>query len=132
MKRLLGLSRQGERGFTLLEILVVVAILGILAAIVIPSIMGLMNEGREEAMQEEFHSVRTAVLAMMVRAHGSDLDGDYTDIDELTEVHGVTVTDTTANPNVTYYLDDYLMGGKYPLMQAYDITQEDGTVTVAD
>lgn len=127
----LRLPHQGERGFTLLEILVVVAILGTLAAIVIPNIIHLRNKGIEEAKQTEYHNVQIAVLTMMVKAHGSDLDGEYTDIDALTEVHGVTVTDTTANPNVTYYLDEYLTGGKFPLMQAYDIAQE-GEVIVAD
>jgi len=123
------LPRQGEGGFTLIEILVVVAILGILVAVVIPSIMHLRDEGREEAKMAEHHNIQISVLVMMINAKVPELDGDHTGIDELTEVHGVTATNN--DTSTTYYLDDYLMGGKFPLLQAYDITLK-GEVTIAD
>ncbi len=113
----------------MIELLVVVGILGILAAVVIPSILGLMNEGEEEAKQTEHHNIQVAVYLIMVKAEVSQLDGSsgYDEIDELAEVHGVTATNT--DNNTTYYLDDYLFSGKYPLMQAYDIALN-GSVTV--
>jgi len=130
LKKLLKLPRQGEGGFTLIEILVVVAILGILVAIVIPNIMHLRDEGREEAKMAEWHNIQIAVLTMMINAKVPELDGGHPPgIDELTEVHQVTATNN--DTSTTYYLDDYLMGGKYPLLQAYDITPK-GEVTIAD
>ncbi len=121
------MSRQGEAGFTLMEVLVVVALLGILAAIIVLGIIQFVNEGREEARQTEYHNVMIAVRVMMHDAKVSLLDNSsgYDDIDELTEVHDVTATDTST----TYYLDDYLTSGKYPLLQAYDITQG-GDITI--
>jgi len=131
LERLLKLSRQGERGFTLIEILVVVALLGILTAVVIPNVLNLMNEGEEEAKQTEWHNIQTAVLAMMVQSDVSQLDGAsaYDEIQTLVQVQGVTATDTVQDPDVVYSLDEYLMGGEYPLKQAYDIAL-DGGVTV--
>jgi prepilin-type N-terminal cleavage/methylation domain-containing protein len=123
------LPPQGEAGFTLMEVLVVVALLGILAAVIVLSIIQFVNEGREEARQTEYHNVMIAVRVMMADANVVTLDNSsgYEDIDELTEVHGVTATDP--DTSTTYYLDDYLTSGKYPLLQAYDITQG-GDITI--
>ena len=66
LKMRLKLPHNGERGFTLIEILVVVAILGTLAAIVIPSIMHLQNEGRVDAANTEAYNCQLAVLSAMI------------------------------------------------------------------
>ncbi|MFC1875304.1 type II secretion system protein [Chloroflexota bacterium] len=129
MNKIFKTLHRGKAGFTMIEILVVVGILGILAAVIIPNIMGLMNEGEEEAKRTEYHNIQVALLSMMVKAEVQSLDGssDYDGIDELAEIHGVTATNP--DTSTTYYLDDYIYGGKYPLMQAYDITLK-GSVTV--
>ncbi|UCE97203.1 MAG: prepilin-type N-terminal cleavage/methylation domain-containing protein [Dehalococcoidia bacterium] len=64
--RLSSTLYKSERGFTLLEILVVVAILGTLAAIVIPSILNMQGEGRVDSANTEHHNVQIAVLSSMV------------------------------------------------------------------
>lgn len=50
-----------ERGFTLIEIMVVVAILGILAALVVPKIMGRPDEARVVAAKQDIAAIRQAL-----------------------------------------------------------------------
>lgn len=117
--------RYGEKGFTLLEMLVVVAILGALTAVVIPNVVKFMNEGKEEAMLAEHHNLQTAVLALLVDADVHALDGNYTGVQEKTDVEAVTAGTAPNN----HGLHEYLIGGQYPLMQSYDISRA-GSVTV--
>jgi len=121
----LKLLSRGEKGFTLLEMLVVVAILGVLASIVIPNVVKFMNEGKEEARQAEHHNLQTAVLALLVDADVRWLDKNYSGVQEKTEVEAVTAGTAPNN----HSLDEYIIGGQYPLLQAYDISRI-GSVSV--
>src|SRR3954452_17053573 len=56
-----------ERGFTLLELLIVVTILGILAAVVTTSLIGLTATANTNACKEELRTVQTAVDALMAK-----------------------------------------------------------------
>ena len=58
-----------ESGFTLIEVLVVIAILGVVAAIVVLNISGLAGTGTVNAANTEAHQVQTAVIAYMEQ-HG--------------------------------------------------------------
>ena len=57
-----GMHR-GEKGFTIIELLIVIAILGIIAAVVIPNISGFMTSGQLAAANTEAEHVKTASLA---------------------------------------------------------------------
>jgi prepilin-type N-terminal cleavage/methylation domain-containing protein len=50
----------GAKGFTLVELLVVVVILGILAAVVVFSVQGFSEDAQAEACQTELRTIRTA------------------------------------------------------------------------
>ena len=57
---------KGEKGFTLMELLIVVAILGVLAAVVIPNVGRFIGRGETEAAETELSNIQSAVVAMMV------------------------------------------------------------------
>jgi type IV pilus assembly protein PilA len=64
-----------ESGFTLVELLVVMLILGLLAAIAIPSFFNQRNKAKDSSAKE---AVRTAETAM--ETYATDHDGKYTGV----------------------------------------------------
>ena len=68
----------GGNGFTLIEVIVVVAILGILAAILIPTLTGLLGEGEEAALSGDVSSVQLAADEFTFDRHaGPDISKEW-------------------------------------------------------
>ena len=65
-RKFLKLHR-GSKGFTLVELIIVVAILGVLAAIIVPNVTGLASYGETEAAEQELAIVQSAVDIMMAK-----------------------------------------------------------------
>lgn len=63
MLQRLRAARRNENGFTLTELLIVVVILGVLAAIVVFAVSGITDRGVEAACDADKRTVQTAVEA---------------------------------------------------------------------
>lgn len=54
-------SRHAEQGFTLLELMIVMVVIGLLAAIAIPSYTNNIRNAKEAVLKEDLHTMRTAI-----------------------------------------------------------------------
>jgi type II secretion system protein G len=61
-----GMNMRRKKGFTLVELLIVVAIIGILAAIAIPNMVSAINRGRQKRSMADMHLIGTALEAYFV------------------------------------------------------------------
>ncbi len=54
-------NRKTESGFTLIELMIVMAIIGVLAVVAIPSYVGAVRQAREAVLKEDLHVLRDAI-----------------------------------------------------------------------
>lgn len=68
-------QRRSKKGFTLVELIVVIAIIGVLAAIIVPTTLHFVNEARVEAANQEASGIFNALDGSMTLAiaNGEDI-----------------------------------------------------------
>ena len=98
MRKMIWKLSSGQRGFTLVEILIAMAILGIVAAVAIPTVANIKSRSEAKANAGELSNVQAALDAMM-----SDT--------EIEAVTAITQPNATNNMGAFPSAGDRLNGG---------------------
>jgi general secretion pathway protein G len=65
-RRRMNKAGQGEAGFTLVELMIVMAIIGLLSLIAIPSYIQAVRKAKEAVLREDLHTMRTSIDSFTV------------------------------------------------------------------
>lgn len=103
-------QRRSKKGFTLVELIVVIAIIGVLAAIIVPTTLHFVNEARDEAANQEASGIFNTLDASLTLALAegttinADLVGTWLTQAEITDgsvENDVTITISQTGTTVT-------------------------------
>ncbi len=101
------MTSPNQRGFTLVEILIVVIILGVLAAIAIPASVDASSQAKQANLQVQLH-----VLRRQLQFYKAEHDGQFPDrdlVNQLTLKSNVDGDTTDAKDDPGYPFGPYLM-----------------------
>ncbi len=76
-------GKKGQRGFTLIEIMIVIAIIGLIASLIMPNLLGRYEKSKEEVTRAQVEMLSSAVQAFIV-----DVGRCPTALNELIAVTG--------------------------------------------
>ena len=99
--------KKSRRGFTLVEIIVVLVILAILAAFTIPAMLGFVNDARSKAQIAEAREVYVA--AQSAATESATTSGSVVEATMISKTQAlitgdlnITITASTSDPGTTY------------------------------
>jgi type IV pilus assembly protein PilA len=114
--------KYGEKGFTLIEMLIVIAVLGVLSAVLVPNVSGFIKSGNISGANAEASAVKTAVQAYIADGGTTDpiTHTEYDDYVTGTSRAYYTISATTGE--ISAVVDG--TGEPYPASIVFDISNK--------
>lgn len=91
--------RKNDKGFTLVELIVVLVILALLAAILVPALLGYIDKAKKEKNYQAAQEVHTAVQALATESYGK---GDTAPTMTLAQIKDLAGIEDLAEVNVKW------------------------------
>jgi general secretion pathway protein G len=124
---------KAEKGFTLVEILIVVVILGILAAIVIPQFTSASVDAKESSLVSDLQAMRSQIELYKIH-HNDNLPGTQAGVDFETAMTSKTnqdgVVDTSGGTDPIFKWGPYMREIPVNPFNLLNTVLVDGTATV--
>ena len=114
--------RSNKKGFTIVELVIVIAVIAILAGVLIPTFAGIVNKAQKSAAEQEASNAYKEAYAEVI-SNGS--------IEEGEEGHAYAADGTTVTWTFEFTDAENATAKKVPDGFEYTVTVEDGVVKVS-
>lgn len=128
------MKKNNRKGFTIVELVIVIAVIAILAAVLIPTFAGIVEKANESKALQEAKNAYTADLALLdgvvekdakgdayVKTKDSALDTKKTYYTYSEESNKYSKVDSPAVGNIkTYYEVAYTLAGEFDIVENSD------------